>query len=87
MLEGAAQILAYTNSLASGGAWLLPAAPVHTPTVNVSLPFLSQLQASRVWARALPKGAGSSCVLGRHPPQMGWSGPVTAPAVKSVETA
>ena len=40
MLEGAAQILAYTNCLASGGAWLLPAAPVHTPTVNVSLPAL-----------------------------------------------
>lgn len=40
MLEGAAQILAHTNCLASGGAWLLPAAPVHTPTVNVSLPVL-----------------------------------------------
>ena len=60
MLEGAAQILARTNSLASGGAWLLPAAPVHTPTVTVSLPAPPPLRASRVWARDLPKGAGSS---------------------------
>lgn len=34
MLEGAAQILEHTNCPASGGAWLLTAAPTHTPTVN-----------------------------------------------------
>lgn len=34
MLEGAAQILEHTNCRTSGGAWLVTAAPTHTPTVN-----------------------------------------------------
>lgn len=38
MLEEAARILERTNCLASGGAWLLLAAPAHTPTVTVLLP-------------------------------------------------